>query len=174
MLSFVREEEYNGHYEFYRAEMLRLSVFERSYPELKGKDTVVLARLGQRKEAARRMAELRGSVLLHEIYFRSFGERDFLRSDAVRREFGSESNLLSEIYTRALELPYGFAGIALCRGRLSVFAEKSLSAPYNVGEPLLALDVCEHAYYGTYGFDKSGYLDAALRRLRLDILDKLA
>ena len=38
------------------------------------------------------------------------------------------------------------------------------------GEPRLAIDLCEHAYFIEYGFDKERYLEDLLRHLDLSRL----
>ena len=61
-----------------------------------------------------------------------------------------------------MDVEYGFVCVYSCNGKVSIKGGGdflSLCLPYL---PLVCIDVCEHAYFLDYGFDKERYLKSAL------------
>lgn len=172
MLPFVSEENYAKHKAEVEKRRLRLHVLEKNCPEAPRLDAAGIMRRQRRIPDAVSMASLRADVDLHRLYFDSFSERVMIPSTAAKSFFGSEAALLSSMLREGMKLAYGFVCLVRDkRGVLSVRASSELLQLYDNAQPILAVDVCEHAYYGDYGFDKERYLKAALPHLRLNVLD---
>ena len=172
MLPFVSEENYAKHKAEVEKRRLRLHVLEKSCPEAPRLDAAGIMRRQRRIPDAVSMASLRADVDLHRLYFDSFSERVMIPSTAARSFFGSEAALLSSMLREGMKLAYGFVCLVRDkRGVLSVRAASDILEMYNGAVPMLAVDLCEHAYYADYGFDKERYLKAALPHLRLNVLD---
>ena len=170
-MRFISEEYFSMHTEFVNSLKLRLSVIERNLPVVSGRE-VTRAMLRSRNMEVKSAAELLCEIKLHEIFFDSFCEREYVPSTAAKNSFGSEASLINDIYRLAVDVRCGFVGVCLDRNRqLELFSAEKSSDAFLHGRPLLALDMCEHAYFGDYGFDKERYISAALRSMNLCRLD---
>ena len=176
-----------------------LSAEEKKYPEYCSCALPELLKISHRRRELWTLCALRASLKLHEVYFSSFGEGEYPRSSAAREYFGSEAALLSHLYKLGMENKYGFVGIA--RGpekapflfsvgyisesgdawRFEKHCDPALKRAYRStyhtelferGEPVLSIDLCEHAYFDGYSFDKERYLTAALAHMRVEALDE--
>ena len=110
------------------------------------------------------------SIKAHELYFASFG-REFQSSSAVRDKYRTEASFLYELYKTAIGTKEDFLFISLERGKLNceVISERSFIRT----EPLLAIDLCEHAYFMDFGFQKDEYLAKLISHLNLNSLDRI-
>ena len=112
-------------------------------------------------------------IRLHELFFSSFGGG----ANVSRLCFGGErisaAGLLYAVKRAALKLDTGFVSLALHRGEVSLLADRECFAHFREREPLLAIDVCEHAYYGDSGFSKESYLERILPSLSLGRLSSV-
>lgn len=111
---------------------------------------------------------LLGDILAHELFFDSFGNRRFVRCPSADAAFGSTAALLNLIYREGMGCRYGFVGVCIDRGKISVRTAEDGYMLYDYGEPVLAVDVSEHVYFTDYGFAKDKYLVSALPYLGLD------
>jgi len=170
MLNFISEEHLIKHTEYLKGLKLRYSILEKSVPELKGKKIFEIARLRIDKIIRAEALSLLTEIELHELYFSSFGNGSSLGNAEVRGCFGSEANFLYELKRLAMKSDWGFVGLKRGRNGLELF--HSDGKRYCEGMPILAIDVCEHAYYGDYGFEKELYLKNALMFLNLDKVSK--
>ena len=113
---------------------------------------------------------LRSEIICHEIFFSSFG-KSYEASCAVKKKYRTEQSFLYELYRLGLERRGEFLGIFVNRGEVSVKisdCERLLT----YGKPILAVDLCEHAYFMDYGFSKGEYLRNILSYLNLGKLDE--
>ena len=167
MTEFLSEESVLFHKAYVKELRLKHSIIEKSLEGISGKNVAHI--LGMRlpkndvSYALRHLPEIE----LHELYFSSFSPVQNSASATVRESYGSEGALLNEIYRIATSLPYGFVTVGVYRGRVRIWAHSDPLELLRWGVPLLALDVCEHAYFRDYGFDRSSYLINALSRLDL-------
>ena len=92
-------------------------------------------------------------------------EGEFAR--AVRREFGSFEKLREEFRFSALTLfGSGWVWLVSDSGRLRIVTTGNAGTPLVEGlEPLIALDVWEHAYYLDVQNDRAAFVDAFLNDL---------
>lgn len=171
-MDFVSERNYLMHKDAAGKDALRLGVLLRSVPKSVADDVGKLMRMRVTGMDMRSVSELKASVVLHKVFFDSFRDGRFSPSEAVRQHFGSEAALRSMMLREAMQKPRGFVALLLSRKKPLVLASESALDILLRGTPLLAIDISEHAYYGDWGFDKEGYLKAAISRLDLSALDR--
>ena len=159
------------HKEYLRGLKNKYSIIQKSDPRISGKSVSELMRLGRGYDRGlvKDAVELLSEIKLHEVYFSSFGDA------AGRRcpELGSKISLPSlfyEISRCAMGMRYGFVSLAMAGGDITVNCSEKNEEHFIKGEPRLAIDLCEHAYFIEYGFDKERYLGGCLRHLDLSRL----
>lgn len=161
---FLSDTAMRRHVGLLEAERLRLSVEQKCEARLARLDYFSLSpRMIRRYRGA---ATLMLSILMHECYFSSFTDTP-RPSEAVRALYGSEDAFLYEGIGLASEVSEGFIYVYRDgRGRprwgaLCGFGDRLAC------EPILAIDLCEHAYFFDYSFDRSAYLRAAMAQVDL-------
>ena len=170
-MEFISDIHRDRHREALGGDILRLGVFERSVPEIAGKEPREIAKMRIRGMDSTAIAELKASVILHKLFFDSFIRETSCPSVAVRTQFGSEARLISLMYDLGMSTPRGFLALTRKGKSLAPAASESALGILNMGEPILAVDLAEHAYYGDFCFDKASYLRSALSYLRLSVAD---
>lgn len=173
-MKFLSEDNVIMHKEYVRTKKLQYSILEKSIPGLYGKSVneILTMRLGTRDKSD--ALRLLTDISLHELFFTSFGDVQYERSDLIRSLYGSEGQFLNEMYRACLDIEYGFT-VALLRGRdVRIYSANEYVTLFELGVPVLAVDVCEHAYFLDYGFDKEKYLTNALVRLNIGKIDKIS
>ena len=166
-MNFISRTNYEIHKEHLRTLKLRMSIFEKSYPEMAGKSCKELLRLPIRRTEREEAAVLKADILAHELYFSSFSAHNST-AELVRKAYGSEATFLYQLSRAAIE----------ANGFLFVFADKrgvpiwkAYREPLELFSqgitPILALDLCEHAYFYDYFFNKAEYVKAAIAHLDL-------
>ena len=170
-MNFLSERNISLHTEYARELGNRFSIFEKSYPELKDKDARGISRAriarGEREEALRLYCE----ISAHRLFFSSFCDK-CPRCGKIARAYGSEAGFLYELLTYSRERE-GFLLIYTdTRGEIGYRAGREYCEVFLRYSPILALDLCEHAYFLDYGFDKYAYLKNALSRLDLSKITK--
>ena len=169
MIRFLSEEAINLHKEYMKDELLRFSVYEICYPEIKNKSLreIYKMRLREKREE---IIKIKSNLLLHNVYFSSFKNR-YEASRIVRNEYGSEASFLYEVYKIAnvgescLIIYTDGKGIKISKDREAYDALKYY-------EPILCLDLCEHAYFPDYGFNKQMYIENSISYLNLNKIDE--
>ena len=164
MTEILSEENISMHREYLRQMRLRYSILESDLPRLKGVSVGDLARLKLDKKDLRFALELLPEIVLHDIFFDSFTDRKYTSSEAVKSCYGSEANLLNELYRLSKGSCCGFLVVGRdCRASLvSDFVDA-----FKVGDPILAVDLFEHSYFLDYGFDRERYVLNCLSHLNL-------
>ena len=111
-------------------------------------------------------------VYNHEMFWESMSPRrqpvpDGEFASAVRRDFGSLDKLREEFRFSARTLfGSGWVWLVSDSGRLRIVTTGNAGTPLLEGlEPLIALDVWEHAYYLDVKNDRTAYVDAFLNDL---------
>ena len=172
MLSFLIGDAAEAHREYLRTLKLKYSILEKSIDGIAGKtlSEIQLKRLSLKDRED--VVKLYTDIRLHEIYFSSFSDKKFSASALAREKYGSESALLNLIYKKAMSLPFGFVSVRVERGSILVDAESENFEHFRYGEPELAIDLAEHAFFQDYGFNKERYLIEALEFLDLSRLEK--
>ncbi len=169
MNSFLSEDNIKRHLEYLRSLRLRLSILEKSLPELKGKGMVGIYRLPLDRAAKDEAIRLHWLIKSHEYFFDSFSESPG-KNEIIKKHFGSRESFIYNVYTEAMYLDGGFLYIYMNRGmpKTVFMSEADISLMKN--EPLLALDLFEHTYFLDYGFSKEKFLRSALTYLNTNKL----
>jgi Fe-Mn family superoxide dismutase len=114
------------------------------------------------------------SMLLHEVYFDSLGERgggdptgDL--ADAIVRDFGALARWRAEFVAMGKALGGGSGWVVLTRsprdGRVSNVWAADHTHSLAGGTPVLALDMYEHSYHIDFGSNAAGYVDAFMANI---------
>ena len=150
---------------------LRLSIFEKSYPETKGKGIGELGRIKLPYGERERLRCLLSDIYAHELFFSSLSDKP-KRCEKVRGKYGSEASFLYSVLSDSIDVDGGFILIYIKRdGGIGVYAGRDLVSVFSKYDVRLAVDLCEHAYFYDYGFDKKSYLRAALSSLDLSKIE---
>lgn len=165
-MNFISESNERIH----REELVRMkhrrSIFEKSYKaEFKTLRDVYRARIPAYERDV--LARLVCDINLHDIFFSSF-DMSGGRSDAVRRQFGSDAAFLYELYECARSAEGGF--LLIFGGReekINFYAGREYLSLTERKMPKLALDLEEHAYFYDYLFERDGYIKTALSGLNI-------
>ena len=171
MTDFLSEESILMHREYQRGIRLRYSILEKSVNGIKNKKSSEIIRQSIPTDVKKEVLSLLPELELHELFFDSFHAERFSDSPSAVRSFGSVGGLLNSVFSLGISAREGFVCIARTRGGLSTY---HTAYPYHQiisTPPLLAVDICEHAYFSDYAFDKRAYLLAALPHLNLCRLD---
>ncbi len=160
----LSEENISLHKEYVRQQRLKYSILESDLPCLKGAKVNDLFHIRLDKKDREKALELLSEAVLHDIFFDSFCEEENRRCEIVSAIYGSESAFLHELYKRSKELKYGFLAVD---GAARIYAVSECQKAFRYGEPRLAVDLCEHAYFFDYGFDRERYIITCLSHLNL-------
>ncbi|HBJ18463.1 MAG TPA: hypothetical protein DDY70_01780 [Clostridiales bacterium] len=167
-LPFFSEIAVREHVAYRRHLAARLSALKKSFPGRESLDTreILTARL---RGAEREMLPLAGEILLHDIFFSSFSEKQGKAPTALRR-YSSDAAFRYALFEKARGARDGF---------LCVFPDRRGDARFEIvappdfcmtALPRLALDLAEHAYFYDFGFDREKYFAAAILLLDLSLL----
>ena len=173
MTEFLSEENIELHREYMRKCALRYSILEKSISGIKDKRTNEILLMKLSKAEQRDILALLPELELHRLYFESFDKQKNSMSACVRAQFGSEAAFLNTIYRCASQLEYGFVTVNIQSGKIECITVRNFVECFTHGAPVLAIDICEHAYFRDYGFDKHSYLVNALSYLKLNAIDKI-
>lgn len=166
MLSFLSEDSIKAHNAYLKNLSSRHSVEEKSLPFIKGKSAFEISKMNIDKRVKSEILPLLFDIELHCAYFDSFTENP-LPCREIKRYFSSEDDFCYQILTLARRTEYGFVYVVKnSRGEPEIKSTKE-SQRLLYQAPLLALDVCEHAYFSDYGFEREEYLKRALSHLDL-------
>jgi Fe-Mn family superoxide dismutase len=120
------------------------------------------------------------SMILHELYFDSFGEPSepgpVLR-EAITRDFGSYQSWHAEFAAigKALGGGSGWALLAWSPRDRKLVNQWGADHCHTLagGTPILALDMYEHSYHMDFGARAASYVDTFLSAVRWDNADRL-
>ncbi len=123
----------------------------------------LLTRLSELPEGLRTpVRDNGGGVYNHEMYFRLMAPADQPFSDEVAEAFGGEDNWKRQMKAAALgQFGSGFAWLVRDdTGALKIIALPNQDNPLTIGmQPILPLDVWEHAYYLKHQNLRGDYID---------------
>lgn len=170
-MRFLSDRNIEMHKEYYNTLILRYRIFEKSYPELLGRDIngIYKAKIPyyEREEAAKLYSE----ILSHKIYFSSFSERN-LSSERIKKEYGSVASFLYFVGEESKKISTGFLFICDSGNKISVNYSRDCERILRTEKAVLALDLCEHAYFYDYGFDREKYVLSAISHFDFDKIEK--
>ena len=170
MTDFLSDMSIAQHKDYVRNMRLKYSILEKSIPNLAGKDISDIRRMripfSEREYAISLLADIR----LHDIFFSSFSPTPYRRLSYVQRGYLSEASLLDEIYKKATGVRGGFLTVGIKRGKTEVSVSDDCASLFENKVPILAIDLCEHAYFLDYAFSNEKYVASALPYLDLSRL----
>ena len=120
-----------------------------------------------------------GGVYNHDLYFSAIGPVSNTPKDdllqAIKKGFGSFEELKTQLSTAALtKFGSGWAYLVVDKDKnLKITTTSNQDVPFNVGEPILAIDVWEHAYYLDYQNRRANYIDNLFKIINWDVVSKL-
>jgi len=168
---FISDRCKKMHCEYLREMKLKMSIFEKSYPDMVGGGVKDILRSRANRAERERAAALKADILSHDIYFSSFGESNE-RCELIRHTWGSEAAFLHLLYNECIEADGGFLLLYLKGRELCWSVGRELVPIFTRFNLVLAHDLAEHAYFEDYGFDRSRYVTAALSRINLSKIEK--
>ena len=172
MNMFLSEGNVRRHLDHLRTMRLRYSIIEKSLPDIKGRSAEEIIKMNLGREIKDEILSLLWYIRSHECFFDSFTDGPE-RAKVRLKHYCSREKLIYDLYTEAKEKKYGF--LYLYRDRSGVvryrFAEQNDGAFINY-QPMLAIDLYEHAYFNDYGFNKEAFLKGALEYLDLARLNE--
>ena len=163
----LSEEALDLHKDYLKEMKLKYSICEKSIPEISGKSIIEISRMRIREREEIRA--LLSEILYHDVYFSSFG-KEYQSSVAVKKRFRTEASFLYELHEVGKNAGDSFLLIYINKGRVD-YAVAPKGSVLRV-QPVLAIDLCEHAYFLDFGFDREEYLRKTLSFLNLNSLDK--
>ncbi len=167
MTDFFSEDSIILHNEYLRIKKLKYSILEKSIKGIKGKGVTDILRMRLNKAEKSEILQLLPEIILHDIFFDSFTDCKYCNIDSPGNRYKSSYGLLNDIYREAMSISHGFVTVSLCRGEINVSASENYVELLQYEMPILSVDVCEHAYFYDYRFDKERYLLNALPYLNL-------
>jgi Fe-Mn family superoxide dismutase len=113
------------------------------------------------------------SMILHELYFASIGEESKpgeLLAEAITRDFGSVDRWHAEFVAMGKAEGGGSGWVLLIWSPRDKRLINNWAADHTMtlagGQPILALDMYEHAYQMDYGAKAGDYVDAFMKAIR--------
>jgi superoxide dismutase len=159
---FLSEENIALHLEYVRDKRLKYSIIESSFPMLSGKSVHDVFRMKLNPRDKLDAVDLLSEIKLHDIFFSSFSKTQYPRCREIEEKYGSEAEFLNSLYRLASSRAHGFALVYLHGTRIEIDATSDYPSAFRIGQPVLAIDICEHSYFMDYGFDKERYLISML------------
>ncbi len=160
----IMELHYTKHHQTY---VDKLNTALEKAPDLQGKPLpTILADINNVPEDIRTAVRNHGGGHYNHTLFWLFmspsggGEPSGELLDALKEKYGSFQDFIDEFETKALGL-FG-SGWVWLQPDLSIVTTPNQDSPLMVGadEPLLGLDVWEHAYYLDYTYKRGDYIKA--------------
>jgi Fe-Mn family superoxide dismutase len=118
------------------------------------------------------------SIILHEHYFKNLGGDGKLSGDvekAIAAAYGSVTRWEEQFRATAMSLGGGSGWVVMAfnfhTGDLHTYAAANHAQAVAFGQPILVLDMYEHAYAIDYGAAHAKYIDAFFNSLYGDALD---
>ena len=167
MNMFLSEDNIKRHLEHFRTYKLKYSIMEKSFPEIKSKTSSEILKLSISREIKEKLIFLLWQINSHKLYFDSFKER---QEKAKNTKINIEK-LIFDTYSLAKDKEYGFIYIFVDKsGKIIQRYENTPGNAFIKYEPILAIDIYEHAYLFDYGYSFDKYLRASLTYLDIEKL----
>ncbi len=165
MNRFLSEENIKRHLEHLRTQKLRLSILEKSIPELGGKTMAQICRSNLKSAVKDEALDLMWYIRSHECFFDSFCENQ-QRNMLILKHFSSLEKYIYDIYTEAKGYNHGFLYMFIDKlGIPRTHYSDRYDGAFVKYKPCLAIDLYEHTYFSDYGFDRERFLKNALTHL---------
>ncbi|MBR2343447.1 MAG: hypothetical protein IKA64_04245 [Clostridia bacterium] len=172
MISFLDVDGVGEHKLYLEGLRLKYSILEKSIPGIRGLDYRALRSLPLSRRDRADVLELYSEIFLHNVYFSSFSPKSGLPSPYIRCIYGSEAAFLNLFYREAISLSFGFVALCSAGDGVKILGSRNYEQILELGEPIIALDLFEHAYFKDFGFRKADYVKTALSHFDLSLIDK--
>ncbi len=120
------------------------------------------------------------SVIIHELYFAGLGEESRpgpALAAALARDFGSIEHWQADFAATGKALAGGSGWVLLTYSPHDKRLVNQWAGDHSMtlagGQPILALDMYEHAYHMDFGAKAGAYIDAFMKAIRWENADKL-
>ena len=165
-MDFLSENNIEMHKSYLNGLMLNYNIFEKSYPELVSLDIAGIYKTRIKYSEKEKAAALLSEIIAHKIYFSSFSRQNLV-SERITKEFGSIAEFLYEISEACSKVKTGFLLIYDLHGRVGLYCGDEYQKVLGEKNVILALDLCEHAYFYDYGFERKKYVMNAISHFDL-------
>ena len=172
MRTFLTEENISIHRDYMKTLRHRHSIFEKSMPEIFGKNIFEIEKLRLSVKDKKEILPNFREYLAHHLYFNSFCEIQ-KPQPLLKKFYSSTETFLYEIHLLAMQENSGFVFVLIGDRGIPQICHKTMEERLKT-TPVLALDVSEHAYFLDYRFDKEAYIRGAISHLNLSLLDSHA
>ncbi len=170
MLLFLTAENIKNHKEYMNTLFAKYMIYEKSISALKGKTPREISKMRLNREDKFKILSLLTEYLSHKSYFSSFAENN-TRCPEIKKYFTSEDDFCYRVIECAKKETGGFVYIINDRNGTPCILHSSECTDIFINyTPVLALDLCEHAYFADYGYDKEEYIRRAAARLDISKL----
>lgn len=156
-MNFLSERNLEMHREYLNDLMLKFRIFEKSYPEIVGKDIDGIYRTLSNREERKSAVSLLAEIEAHKLYFSSFTSEK-IQSSRIKKQFGSTPQFIYELRVIAKTSKSGFLIVYEDSSGIKLYCGDKYDSIIAKGKSLLALDLCEHAYFYDYGFRREEYI----------------
>ena len=170
-MRFLSDDSVGEHRAYLSNLKLKYSILEKSIPCLKGQSLEKIYSLSLSRAERREAVELYSEIRLHEVFFASFSDRVGIESRYINEVYGSRAAFVHELFCEAKRLTFGFVCYSVSKKGGKIVSSRNYDEIFDSGEPILALDVFEHAYFRDFGFCKARYISEALSFLDLSRVD---
>ena len=167
--SFLSEESISLHKEYCRTLKAKYAILEKSFPCIEGKDVKTISKMKIDRASKNEILKLKAEVACHDVFFDSFGGR-YQDSEIIRAQYGAIPTFFNTLSEIAMGVPHGFLIINERREEFGIYCGNDYVNVIANAKPYLAIDLCEHAYFMDYSFDKRSYILNALSVLDLNKL----
>ncbi len=165
--SILSDECLQLHADYLSNLKLQYSIFEKSTPDICKKSLKEILNIKIDRKYKDEIIKKKAEITAHEIYFSSFGEKHQSSSE-ILKTYHSLSSFLHMLYKKALEINHGFLFVYKYKGKIDVYVGDNYFKILSNTNQILALDLCEHAYFYDYGFNKEKYIKNSLSRLNFN------
>jgi superoxide dismutase len=171
MNMFLSEDNIKRHLDHLRTYRLKLSIVEKSFPDLKGRGIREILRMNIAKDVKDEIVRLSWQIKSHECFFNSFTDQPHVKSCKLKH-YSSKEKFIYDLFLEAREKEYGF--LYVYKDKYDIpryrFSDENDGAFIHY-QPKLALDLYEHTYFNDYRFKKEEFLRRALNYLNLERLN---
>ena len=165
LYSFLSEQNVKQHLSYMREIKLKYSILEKSIPSLSGLDRERVLKLNLPKKQQYEIFPLIYKIKAHEIFFSSF-TKEPKSSPILRKYYSSENDFCYRLKEAAKREEYGYLVIFKDgRGKPCFKVAADPVRDFSNCEPLLIIDLYEHAYFADYSYGYEKYLNGAISHL---------
>lgn len=170
MRSFLSQENIKLHTDYLKTLRDKHSINEKSIPDIKGKTPAEISGLDIKKNIKSEILLNIITIKSHETYFSSFACAPSICPE-LKKHYSSEAAFLFELFCAAKGTDSDFLYVFVERNRPVIRPSREAHGVYISTCPVLALDLCEHAYFLDYRFRRDEYIHQAIEHLDLSLLD---